>query len=321
MTQNEILEEAKRIIKSEIASVERLLSTIQSTEIEKAVRLCQNAKKCIVTGVGKSGAIAVKIAATFSSVGTPAMFLHPTDALHGDIGIVENGDVAIVLSNSGTTNELLTLIPFLKGKGAKVISIVGTLDSPIAAMSDAVLDATVDSEACSLNLAPSNSTTVALVLGDVLALTTMKAKNFTPTDFAKSHPMGQLGKSLTVTVEHAMHSDASLPIVSLGASAKATILEISNKQLGCVCVVDGEALVGFVTDGDIRRAFQKFDDIRDVSVQEIMTHKPLIVTKSMLLGEVLSIMESGEQQISVAPVVDENYKLVGVIRLHDILRY
>lgn len=279
--------------------------------------------KVVIVGVGKSGIIAQKIAATMTSTGTAALYLHPSDALHGGLGIVNSTDVVMVLSNSGETDEIVAMLPYLKHRSVPIIGIVGNLDSTLARRCDAVLDASVDQEACPLNLAPTTSTTVALALGDAVAMTLMKRKGHTLDDFAGNHPAGRLGKRLTLKVEDLMHSGASNPTISSDASWVAIVHAISNGGLGAVNVIDTSGkLSGIITDGDLRRAIQSREHaaLENLKGEEIMTRDPVVVSATTLAYDALRLMEDRPSQISVLPVVNGEKICVGLIRLHDIVR-
>ncbi len=285
-----------------------------------AVEYLMSARKVIIAGIGKSGIIARKIAATFSSVGTPAIFLHPVEALHGDIGILGSNDVCILLSKSGNTSEILQLIPYIKQKNVTIISIVGTMNSAVARLSDVALSASIEKEACPLNLAPTASTAVMMGLGDALALCVMKLKNFTAVDFAGNHPAGQLGRNLNYRVRDVMHKGDEIPAVSVKATFREALIESSAKVLGCVCVIEKKHLLGIITDGDIRRILQQYEDIRSLTVDQVMKTNPQTIHENSLLGEAVALMEHRERQISVLPVVNSMQECVGVLRIHDILR-
>lgn len=319
MKKSEYLSEGIRIVQEEVSSLTRTLNSL-SEDFADAIELLLSARKVIVCGIGKSGIIAQKIVATLNSTGTMSAFLHPVEALHGDIGIVEQNDVVIVLSKSGTTSEIVAMMPFLRSRSVKSIGILGSIQSPISEYCDVVLDASVEREACIHNLAPSNSTTVALALGDALALTLMRAKNFTSRDFSVSHPLGQLGRNMTLKVADVMHRYSSLPLVLSNTTLQSALIEMTLKKIGCVCVVnESQKLLGLLTDGDIRRILQQYDDFKALNVGEVMTKDPIVVSPQILLGEALAIMEERERQLNVLPVVDSG-QLVGVIRVHDILR-
>lgn len=287
---------------------------------KNAVEYLIPARKVIVSGIGKSGIIARKIAATFTSVGTPAIFLHPVEALHGDIGILGSDDVCILLSKSGNTGELLQLIPYIKQKNVTIISIVGTMNSAVARLSDVALSASIEKEACPLNLAPTTSTSVMMGLGDALALCVMKLRNFTAADFAGNHPAGQLGRNLNYRVRDVMHKGDEIPAISVHATFREALIESSAKALGCVCVIENNHLLGIITDGDIRRILQQYEDIRTLTVELVMKTNPQTIHENSLLGEAVALMEHRERQISVLPVVNTMQECVGVLRIHDILR-
>jgi arabinose-5-phosphate isomerase len=316
---NAVLNEARRVLKEEMQSLQAASDALDESFF-KAVSALIPAKKILVSGIGKSGIIGKKIAATFSSIGAPAVFLHPLEALHGDIGIAESGDVAVFLSKSGSTKELLEILPFLKKKKIPVILLAGSLDSPLARKCNVIINASVEKEACPLNVAPMSSTTVALALGDALAAGIMLLKEVGVQDFAERHPLGQLGRNLTLRVADVMHSGNKLPHILLKTTFREAVIEISAKGLGCVGVVDDGRLAGIITDGDVRRALQKHDDIRVLKAEDVMTARPITIMPEMLLGEALAIMEAREQQISVLPVVNESEEYVGIIRIHDIVR-
>lgn len=311
---------AKQTLQIEINSLVNLQSSIDHNFVE-AVKLILSANKIIVSGIGKSGIIGRKIAGTLLSIGFPSVFMHSVDALHGDIGIVNKGDLAILLSKSGSTDEIVNLLPFLKNRGAKIISIVGDINSFLARNSDVALITYVEKEACPLNIVPTSSALVALAIGDALAACLMKIKNLTVEDFARQHPLGQLGRNIILKVSDVMHKGDKLPLINLNNSFKEAIIEITNKKLGCVCVVDFEKkLRGIITDGDVRRALQRFSNIEKLKVTDVMTPKPITISPEVLLGEALAIMEERDSQINVLPVVDSNSRCIGVIRLHDIIR-
>ncbi len=269
-----------------------------------------------MTGVGKSGIICKKIAATLSSTGTPAFFLHPTDAAHGDLGMVRGEDTVVAVSNSGETKELLSIIPLIKSFGIPVIAITSNPNSSLARLSDVVLNLHVEKEACPLNLAPTTSTTATLALGDALAAALMMLKGFTSTDFKRLHPGGKLGVRLS-RVRELMRKGGEIPKVNPETSMKEVIYEISSKKLGATLVVDEKGnLVGIITDGDLRRAFERGFTL-DSRAKEIMTEEPKIIDQDLFAEEALKIME--KNKITVLPVVNNDGKVVGIIHLHDIL--
>jgi len=309
------------ILRLEAASIDAAADNADIESIERALVLIANCEgKVIVTGVGKSGVIAQKIAQTLTSTGTVGIFVHPSDALHGSLGVVKDGDVVIALSNSGETDEILALMPTLKQRNVSVIGIVGNVESSLARQSDVVLDASVDKEACPLNLAPTTSTTVALAIGDALAMTVMESRGLTAEDFAANHPAGRLGKRLTLTVESLMHDS---PNVTEDAGWLEVVKAISKHSLGAVNVVDNAGtLVGIVTDGDLRRTIEKTDpsEFGSLFATSMMTRSPITATPDMLAYDALQLMENRPSQISVLPVVDDAGGCVGLLRLHDVVR-
>lgn len=284
-----------------------------------AVRLIQDHPgKIIVTGLGKSGFVAEKLAATFCSTGTPAVFLNPVNALHGDVGIYADGDPTVVLSKSGTTLELLRLVPVLREFNSRLIGIIGNRTSPLGREMDILLDASVRAEADPWNLAPTASAAVASALGDALALAVMQARNLTPRDFAQRHPAGQLGRNLRVTIRQVMHSGDEVAWAAPDSSMKAVIIAMNRCPLGAACVKgEGGRLAGIITDGDLRRALQSNDDIRAIKAGDLMTSHPVTVSPDASLQEALRLMEDRPSQIAVLPVI-EGERCLGLVRLHDL---
>jgi arabinose-5-phosphate isomerase len=276
--------------------------------------------KVVVSGIGKSGQIGHKIAATLASTGTPAVFLHAAEAVHGDLGIYTPGDPSLLISKSGATAELLRLIPVLRQFRSPLIALVGNLESPLARQADVVLDARVNREADTLNLAPTCSSTAALALGDALAVALMHARNFTQADFAQYHPAGQLGRSLWLTVADVMHRGEAVAWVAADTPLRQVIIAMTERPLGAACVVDAEGtLLGLITDGDLRRALVEQSDIREVKAGEIMTSRPTTVPPGAGLKEAARLMEDRPSQISVLPVVDpQTQRCLGLVRIHDI---
>jgi arabinose-5-phosphate isomerase len=309
-----------KLLRLEAEAIEQSARILNEYAVEKAIEFLKSCEsKVIVTGVGKSGVIAQKIAQTLTSTGTIAVFVHPSDALHGSLGVIAKGDVVVALSNSGETDEILTLLPTIKNREVVLISIVGNINSTLARQSDVVLDATVDKEACPHNLAPTTSTTVALAIGDALAMTLMEAKGLTAEDFAANHPAGRLGKRLTLKVANLMHES---PNVALEANWLEVVKAISKHALGAVNVVDeDDNLIGIVTDGDLRRTIEKTapENLSWLNAEQMMTSNPITTTPEMLAFDALQLMENRPSQISVLPVVRDG-KCVGLLRLHDIVR-
>ncbi len=315
------LERASSILKVESDAIAAAARRLTESVIERVIDLLINCSgKVIVLGIGKSGVIAQKIAQTLTSTGTIAVFLHPSDAMHGSLGVISRGDVVIALSNSGETDELLGMLPALAAREVALISIVGNVASTLAQRSAAVLDASVDKEACPLNLAPTASTTVALAIGDAIAMTLMEAKGLTVEDFAVNHPAGRLGKRLTLTVESLMHP---CPNVTASTGLLDVVKAISGFALGAVTVVDDEAkLIGIVTDGDLRRTIERIDtsSFANLDAAAMMTANPISATPGMLAYDALQLMEDRPSQISVLPVVDAGGVCVGLLRLHDVVK-
>ena len=314
-------EKVVELLHLEASAIERSAGNVDAAAIETAVRLlCGCEGKVIVLGIGKSGVIAQKIAQTMTSTGTAAVFVHPSDALHGSLGMICTGDVAIAISNSGETEEIIHLLPALQKREIPLIAIVGNLESTLAGRADATLDASVDREACPLDLAPTASTTVALAIGDALAMTVMEEKGLTPDDFAANHPAGRLGKRLTITVGDLMHES---PNVTRVADWLSVVGAISSYALGAVNVIDDNgALIGIITDGDLRRTIERTNpgDLIGLTANDMMTHGPITVTAELLAFEALKLMEDRPSQIAVLPVVDTDGRASGLIRLHDIVR-
>jgi arabinose-5-phosphate isomerase len=307
MTKNH-LSEVQDLLRLESNAIAQTASRLEAAQVERVVDLIAGCPgKVVILGVGKSGIIGQKIAATMTSTGTAALYLHPSDALHGGLGIVQPDDVVIVLSNSGETDEIVGMLPYLKSRQVAIVAIVGNLNSTLAQRADAVLDASVDQEACPLNLAPTTSTTVALAIGDALAMTVMKVKGLTADDFAVNHPAGRLGKRLTLRVSDLMHTNGENPTIATGSSWVEVVRAISKGGLGAVCVVDTNGrLAGIITDGDLRRAIERTgpDSLAKLTGDDFMTSQPTVATPELL----------------ALPVVDEDQVCVGLIRVHDIVR-
>jgi arabinose-5-phosphate isomerase len=275
--------------------------------------------KVVVTGMGKSGHIGQKIAATLCSTGTPAVFLHAAEATHGDLGIYSPGDPTVLISKSGATSELVHLIPILRQFKTPLIGILGNLTSPLAEQVDVVLDGRVVREADPLNLAPTSSTTVALALGDALASALMHARRFSDTDFARFHPSGQLGRNLQLVVADVMHTGPQVAWVAPEDRLRDVVIAMTDHPLGAACVVDASrSLAGIITDGDLRRALQSHDDIRLLTARDIMTPHPIAVSEDLSLQEASKVMEDRPSQISVLPVLGADHRVLGLIRIHDI---
>jgi arabinose-5-phosphate isomerase len=326
MTDSSDYSNVVELLRAESDAIAKAAERLDASHLARVLAIFKGCKgKVIVLGVGKSGIIAQKIAATMTSSGTAAIHLHPSDALHGGLGIVTADDVVLMLSNSGETNELIELLPFLKRREAPLVAILGRPKSTIGQRADAVLDASVDQEACPLNLAPTTSTTVALAIGDALAMTLMRAKGLTESDFASNHPGGQLGKRLTLRVADLMHGGAENPTIADNASWMDVVSTISQYGLGAVNVIGGDGrLAGIITDGDLRRSLQKLGardfGFANLKCDDLMTHDPVVANPEMLAFDALHLMEDRPSQINVLPVVDGDRRCVGLIRLHDIVR-
>jgi arabinose-5-phosphate isomerase len=315
-----LLDSARRVFAIEIAALQSLQARLDDRFAQACRLLLACRGRVVCTGMGKSGHIARKIAATLASTGTPAFFMHPGEASHGDLGMVAEGDVVLALSNSGEAEEILTILPVLKRQGNALIAMTGRPESTLARMAQVHLDARVDEEACPLGLAPTSSTTAALVVGDALAVSLLEARGFTAEDFARSHPAGALGRRLLVLVENVMHAAADAPRVGPDATLSAALMEMSRKRLGMTAVVDDAGRVlGVFTDGDVRRAFDDASvDARSTPVKDLMGRNPKTIGPHHLAVEAARLME--EHKINGLLVVDDERRLVGALNIHDLLR-
>jgi arabinose-5-phosphate isomerase len=314
-----LLARARAALRIETQAVAALTERIG----EEFVQACELILSCrgrvVVSGIGKSGHIGSKIAATLASTGTPSFFLHPAEASHGDLGMVTGEDVLLALSNSGTTEELLRIVPLVKRLGARLIAVTGQPASPLARLADVHLDASVEREACALNLAPTASTTACLALGDALAVALLEARGFSEQDFARSHPGGALGRRLLTRVSDLMRQGSALPRVSIDASLGDAILEMTRKRMGMTAIEDHDgALAGIFTDGDLRRVLEQVGSIRGLSIRAVMTGGPVTINASALAAEAVRLME--ERRISVLLVSDDRARLTGALHLHDLLQ-
>lgn len=292
--------------------------------VERAIETLDQALtrggKIVVTGVGKSGKVAGKIAATFSSTGSLAVFLHPTEGLHGDLGIVTEKDAVLALSYTGNTEELIRLLPSLQSRKVPVVAIVGNPRSRLAEQATVVIDGSVEKEACAINLAPTSSTTLALAIGDALAVSLMKRRGFDAQAFALNHPAGGLGKRLHLKVAEVMHTGAAVGTLPATATMDQVIQLSTERKLGAVLVVDGPRLLGIITDGDLRRALSQKERFFQLQASEVMTAQPITVDAETLATEALEIMENRPSQISVLPVVNSHGQWQGLVRLHDLVK-
>ena len=316
----DILAEIKRVIDLEMQTINALKPTL-GPAYEDAVRWIFDCRgKVVVTGVGKSGVIAQKIAATMVSTGTPALFLHGADGMHGGVGIIEKDDIVLAVGKSGESDELLAILPVAGKIGAKVISITARPNSKMAKHSDLVLHTPVDEEACPLNMAPTCSTTAALVVGDALAVALMKLRGFRPDDFAINHPGGQLGKRLLLTVGDLMRSGEANPVVHGTRDVRFMLTEMTRQRAGAVSIIDDERrLLGLVTDYDVRRVLEAQKDVFGLTIQDIMNAAPEFVFEDENAYAALEKMEKREKPISVLPVLNRQERVVGMIHLHDLV--
>jgi arabinose-5-phosphate isomerase len=309
---------ARRVLSIEAAAIAALGARLDA-RFDRALELLAKCPgKVVVTGMGKSGIICRKIAATLTSTGTPALFLHAAEAAHGDAGVFMKGDAVVALSSSGETDEMVRLLPLVKRMHLPLIALTGDTASTLARAADVILDVSVAEEACPLGLAPTASTTAALALGDALALALLERKGFRPEDFAVIHPAGALGRRF-LRVEDLMHRDVDIPLVGARSPFRETVLEITGKRLGVTGVVDDDgSLIGVITDGDLRRALQRVDDIRTTVAADIMTRNPKTIAGSALAEEAVAVMEG--QITSLFVLAEDGRKPVGVIHLHDLLK-
>ena len=319
MKKHNYLKSGRRTIRIESKGLEKLAKTLSSDFNLVCDALFKTRGKIITLGIGKSGHIAKKVSATLSSTGSPSSFINAGEALHGDIGGINKNDSVIIFSHSGESEEIMSLIPFLKKLGCDVFSITGSKDSFIARNSQVSLDTGISEEACPLDLAPTTSTTVSLALGDAIAVALLEAKNFKSDDFAKSHPGGKLGKRLITTVEDLMSKGKDLPIVSREMTLSETLIEISSKGLGVALVIDKKKLAGIFTDGDLRRTLNKVKDPLSKSIDTYMTKKTKTILVDKLAMEALEIMQ--KNKIYSLAVVDKKNMPVGIIRMHDLIEF
>ena len=320
----------KKCLQIEGSSIMNAADNLSDSDVEIIIKLMLNCSqeksKVVVTGVGKSGIVARKIAATFSSIGLMSLYLNPLDALHGDLGIIANNDICLLLSNSGETKELIDIIPHIKRKNVSLVGIIGNINSSLAKICNVSLNAGVDREACPLNLAPTASTAVAMAIGDALASVWMERKGISNADFALNHPSGLLGKKLTLTVEDLMVPITKLVPLDIHTNLEEIIGIISNNGMGCAYVrsLDNQNLIaGLITDGDLRRALKSCDpgDWINLKANQIMTKNPLTINPQILANDALQLMENRKKSINVLPVVEKvDNKIIGILRLHDIIK-
>lgn len=317
-TDNKLRSSALRTIDIESQSILELKTRIDSAFEGACELIMASPGRVVILGIGKSGHVGRKIAATLASTGTPAVFVHPAEAGHGDLGMITEQDVVVAISNSGTTEEIMTLLPVLKRKGIPLIGLTGATESPLAHECRYVLDVGVKEEACPLGLAPTSSTTAALVMGDALAMALLEARGFTEEDFAISHPSGRLGRKLLVKVEDIMHSGDSIPRVTAHTSLADALVEMSRKGFGMTTVVEAEEIIGVFTDGDLRRCLDAGKDLHATRVADVMSANFKHITASALAAEAANIMQ--KSQVYVLIVTDSDHRLSGILKMHDLLQ-
>lgn len=312
------LRQAKEVLQIEAEGILKLIDKLDNGFIRAVELIYETKGRVIVTGIGKSGIVGRKISATLSSTGTAALFLHPVEAMHGDLGMVGKHDIVIAISNSGETKELTALIPQIKHLGARIVALTGNLKSTLAAQSDVAIDVGVEREACPLGLTPTASTTAVLAMGDALAVTLLHKRNFNERDFYRYHPSGSLGDRLKVLVGEVMLKGKEIPVVPIGAHLSEAIKELNKKNIGAVLITrEKQKLAGIITDGDLRRAILRYDRLDSMKVEEIMTTGPKAISADMLAADALSIMQKHE--ITVLPIVDTRKNIKGILHLHDLL--
>jgi arabinose-5-phosphate isomerase len=319
MAVHSFVESAQKVIDIELESIAGLKQTIGKS-FEKSCDLLLNCEgRIVVIGIGKSGHIANKIAATLASTGSPAFFMHPAEASHGDLGMLTKRDVIIAISNSGKTEEIINILPVIKRLGLPMIAITNNKNSQLAQAASATLELNIKQEACPLNLAPTASTTATLVMGDALAIALLEARGFTKEDFAFAHPGGTLGKRLLLKVEDIMHTGDAIPKVHIDALLSEALIEMTNKRLGMTAIVDdNDTVLGIFTDGDLRRALEKDIDFKRTPIKDVMTESGIQVTPDMLAAEALHLME--KHKIFPLLVTDKQHRLVGAFNMHDLFK-
>ncbi len=319
LTDDELLALAAEVLDIESRAVKNLKSRLND-DFVAACRLCmETTGRVVVTGMGKSGHVSNKIAATLASTGTPAFFMHPAEASHGDVGMITKHDLLLAISHSGETEEIITILPVVKRMGAKLLAMTGNPNSTMAKTADVHLDVSVAEEACPLNLAPTASTTATLAMGDALAVALLKNRGFTAEDFARSHPSGNLGKRLLLRVADVMHSGDRIPAVSADLTLRDALLEMTDKGLGMTAIVDAKnKVMGIYTDGDLRRTLDTGADVRSTAIRDVMHTNCKTISPDLLAAEALHLLE--EYKITSLLVVDESNTLVGALNIHDLFR-
>lgn len=319
MSEDQIIQKGKEVVRIELEALTSLADKINGDFVNAVNTIFNSTGRVVFTGMGKSGLIARKIVATLNSTGTPAIYMHPTDAVHGDLGMVRKGDTVIVISKSGNTEELIDLLYMIKRLDVKIIGMLGNMASKSKSLCDVVLDVSVREEACPHDLAPTSSTTTSLVMGDALAVALIEKRGFTAEDFALLHPGGSLGKRLSLKISEIMISGNDVPVVNLDTPLTDTIFEITSKRLGATSVVDEKGiLVGIITDGDLRRLLEKTLELKGVYAKDIMTPKPKMVKKEFLASFALHQMEN--YNITSLMVTDDEQKPIGIVHLHDLVK-
>ena len=320
MTKHAYIELGLAVLKSEADAIAALTDRLDQEFHDACDLILQCQGRIVVSGIGKSGHIGKKIAATLASTGTPSFFMHPSEASHGDLGMITEHDLVIALSNSGETSEITLLLPLLKRLGIPLIALTGNPQSTIARSADKNLDVSVREEACPLGLAPTSSTTATLAMGDALAVAVLEARGFTEEDFARSHPGGNLGRRLLLRVSDIMHTGTAIPLVAADASLKDTLIEMTAKGLGVAGIIDASKgkLIGIYTDGDLRRTFEKMPDIKTAMVRDFMTADPVTITAERIASEALKLMH--DRKINALMVVDDTHRVQGALNMHDLLR-
>ena len=318
MTNFDYIAVAKKVLEIESKAITKQIDQIDKGFINACELCLECSGKLIVMGLGKSGHIADKIAATLSSTGTPSYFIHPSEAIHGDLGMIDEKDIVLIFSYSGETEEIISLIPYLKKKEIKIISFTGNIDSKLSLESDIHISVPVDEEACPMNLAPTASTTTALAVGDAFAVALLERKGFTKEDFAKSHPGGSLGKQLLLSIGDIMHTGEEIPVVFSDDSLSAGLIEMSQKALGMTTVVDNnDQLAGIFTDGDLRRTLESTIDIKATKMSDVMTTNPFVLSADTLAYNAVSLIQ--EKKITSIVVTREN-RVIGALNIHDLFR-
>lgn len=315
------VELAREVMQKEALSINKAAGRLTENSFTKAVEILLNApNKIVVCGIGKSGHVGKKLSATLCSTGSPACFLHPSEAVHGDLGIHQHGDPVIYLSNSGTTPELIALEPIFRSRGAKIVGLLGNKESPLGEKVDVVIDASVDKEADPLGIVPTASFAVASSLGDALSSTLMKRRNFSENEYAQTHPAGQLGRNLILRVSDVLHAPKKVACVEENTLMKDVVIKMTHQPLGAACVLVGNKLSGVVTDGDLRRGLQENENLLSLTAESIMTSNPTTISPHATLGDALHFMETGRASpVSLLPVVEDQTKnFLGLLRLHDI---